>query len=485
MSIPQRGLTEEEIFSRLDAFRAKDLDWRSGRVFGYVFDPGEEIMRVGKKAYSLFLTENGLDFTAFPSLLRLENELVGMAVGHLRGNEEVVGNFTSGGTESILLAVKTARDLAREKRPHVNKPEIILPSTAHAAFHKAAHYLDVAVVQVPVDPATFRADPGAVERAVSDETILLVGSAPSYAHGVVDPIGELGKIALAKDLPLHVDACMGGFLLPYLRRLGEPVPDFDFSVPGVTSISMDLHKYAYTPKGASLVLYRNKDFRRHQIYACARWTGYTVVNNAMQSSKSGGPMAAAWAVLNFVGDAGYLEIARKKLEATRKIIQGIEAIPDLRLMTRPDMCLVSFTSDTVNIFHLIDDMNSRGWYVQPALTYDNSEKNAHLSISASNVAWVHAFLEDLEECVERARNAPPGNMLSFLGDAPAFADTGEMDDETLAGLLQAAGIRGKRLPERMAEINEALDMLPAQARERLLVAFVNDLFAPERENPAD
>jgi glutamate/tyrosine decarboxylase-like PLP-dependent enzyme len=479
MSLPPKGLPEDEIFSKLESFRNGDLDWRSGRVFGYVFDPGKAAMGVGKKAYTLFLTENGLDFTAFPSLLRLENELVGMAVAHLRGDKEVVGNFTSGGTESIILAVKTARDLAREKHPDIREPEMILPSTGHAAFHKAAHYLDVRVVQVPVDPETFRADPEVVGKAVTPETILLVGSAPSYAHGVVDPIRELGKIALEKDLPLHVDACMGGFMLPYLKRLGEPIPDFDFSVPGVTSISMDLHKYAYTPKGASLILYKNKAIRKHQIYACARWTGYTVVNNAVQSSKSGGPMAAAWAVLNYIGDEGYLEIARRKLEATKKIIRGIEENPDLRLMTRPDMCLVAFTSDTVHVFQIIDEMNGRGWYVQPALTYEGSRENIHLSINASNVEWVDRFLKDLADSVKKMKGRPPGKMAGLLKQNLDALEPGEMDDGAIAGLLDMAGIRDGGLPEQMAEINEVLNILPAGFREKLLVAFANNLFVPK------
>ncbi|MBW1887159.1 MAG: aspartate aminotransferase family protein, partial [Deltaproteobacteria bacterium] len=265
MKIPQKGIPREEIFQKLEELRSNDLDWRSGRAFGYVFDAGAEAMEVGKQAYSMFLTENALDFTVFPSLLQLENELVSMASIHVGGDEDVVGNFTSGGTESIILAVKTARDYFRAKRPDISEPEMILPTTAHAAFHKAAHYLDLKVVQVMVDPKTFKAEVELVRQAITPNTILLVGSAPSYAHGVVDPIRELGQLALEHDLLLHTDACMGGFLLPYFRRLGSSVPDFDFSVPGVTSLSMDLHKYAYTPKGASLVLYRNKDLRRFQI----------------------------------------------------------------------------------------------------------------------------------------------------------------------------------------------------------------------------
>lgn len=476
MKFPQEGISKDKIFQKLEEMRSNDLDWRSGRVFGYVFDAGAEAMEVGKQAYSLFLTENALDFTVFPSLLQLENELVSIAATHVGGDEDVVGNFTSGGTESIILAVKTARDYFRAKRPDILEPEIILPATAHAAFHKAAHYLDLKVVQVMVDAKTLKADVALARQAITPNTILLVGSAPSYAHGVVDPIRELGQLALDHDLLLHTDACMGGFLLPYFRRLGVPVPDFDFSVPGVTSLSMDLHKYAYTPKGASLVLYRDKELRRFQIFACSKWIGYTIVNNTLQSSKSGGPMAAAWAVINLIGDEGYLEIARKKLEATRRIIEGIERIDDLHMMVQPDMCLLAFTSDTVNVFHIIDEMNEKGWYIQPALAFGNSKENIHMSINASNVEWVDDFLADLELCVKKAKTMKSGELAGMVMEDLSSMDPSQLTNETFSEMLSMAGIQGTELPDRMADINEVLNPLPAEFRERLVIEFVNDLF---------
>ena len=476
MKIPAKSLSKGDILSELDGFRKNDLDWRSGRAFGYIFDPGPEVREVCKEAYSLFLTENGLDFTAFPSLLRLENELVDMARNHLNGDEEVVGNFTSGGTESIILAVKTARDYSRAHRPEIKVPEMVIPTTGHAAFHKAAHYLGVKVVQTPVDPVTFRADVAAMRDAVTPDTILLVGSAPSYAQGIVDPIREMGELALEKGLLLHSDACMGGFMLPYFRRLGADVPDFDFSVPGVTSLSVDLHKYAYAAKGASLVLYRNKDLRKYQIFACSGWTGYTIVNNAVQSSKSGGPMAAAWAVIHFLGDEGYLELARKKLEATKRVMEGIGEIPELRLLGKPDMCLVAFASDTLNVFQLIDDMNERGWYIQPALAFDNSPQHVHMSINVSNVAWIDPFLADLKESVKRVRDMAPGGLDEGLKQFLTSMDPAAMTGEAFSSMLEMAGIKGKDLPKKMAEINEILNVLAPPVREALLIEYVNTLF---------
>ncbi len=476
MEIPKTGLKKDDLFNTLQAYRAEDLDWRSGRVFGYVFDPGKAAMEIGKEVYSMFLTENALDFSVFPSLFRFETELVAMLAAHLNGDADVVGNFTSGGTESIMLAVKTARDYARAKKPGIKEPEMVLPITGHAAFHKAAHYLGVKVVPAPVDGKTFKADVAAVNSAITPNTILVVGSAPSYAHGIIDPIEKMAQTAMDHQVLFHVDACVGGFMLPYFKRLGEPVPGFDFSVNGVTSISVDLHKYAYTPKGASLILYRNKDIRKHQIFACSHWTGYTIINNAVQSSRSGGPMAAAWAVLNFIGDDGYLDIARKKIEATKKIAAGIERHPDLRLMATPDICMLSFTSDSVNIFHIIDEMNAIGWYIQPALSFENSKENIHLSINFSNVGWEDAFLADLYRCVEKAKTLPSGELAKMVKAGFADIDPEGLDDETVARLLGAAGISETALPKRMAEINETLNALPPKLRERLLVGFINDLF---------
>ena len=476
MKLPEQGMPENAVFAALENFRKNDIRWKEGRVFGYVFDPGEQVQRVAKRAYTEFLSENGLDFTVFQSLERLERELAAFGAGHLRGGDMAVGNFTSGGTESIILAVKAARDCYREKKPDITAPEIILPATAHAAFYKAAHYLGLSVVQVSVDPVSFKVRPETVRGAVTSNTIMIVGSAPTYSQGVIDPIEDLGKLALEYDLWLHTDACMGGFLLPYFKRLGEPVPDFDFSVPGVSSISMDLHKYAYCPKGASLVLYKDKSLRKYQIFACAEWIGYTIVNNAVQSSRSGGPMAAAWAVLNHIGDRGYLDIARKKLKAVKVIAAGIERIPGLRLLAQPQMTLIAFTSETINVFHIIDEMNSRGWYIQPALSYDNSPAHIHLSVSASNVGWEDKFLEDLEECVKTAASLPESSLLASLGPMIKDLDLSTASDEEINGLLAMGGLAGQGLPERMAEINGLLNEMPASARKAVLVSFVNDLF---------
>ena len=344
----------------------------------------------------------------------MENDLVSMLRGHLRGDDDVVGNFTSGGTESILLAVKAARDFARVRRPEIALPEMVLPTTAHAAFHKAAHYFGIKAVTTSVDPTSFKADVERTRQAINENTILMVGSSPTYTQGVIDPIPELSELAREQGIWFHTDACMGGFLLPYFRRLGQPVTDFDFSLPGVTSLSVDLHKYAYCPKGASLVLHRRPELRRFQLFAFTRWLGYTMINPTVQSTKSGGPLAAAWAVLHYVGDETYLDFARQKQEATRAIAEGIEQIPELSLLAPPDMTLLSFSSKSVNIFHIIDEMNLKGWYIQPSFSYDNAPANIHLSINLSNVGKAEVFLSDLRDSVEKAKALPSGQLLALV-----------------------------------------------------------------------
>ncbi|MEZ4382550.1 MAG: aminotransferase class V-fold PLP-dependent enzyme [Nannocystaceae bacterium] len=482
MRIPDSGLDSDTLFQTLEGFRARDLTWRDGRTWAYVYDPGADAEAVIKRAFTMYLSENGLDPTSFPSILRLENELVAMAAAHLGGDAATVGNFTSGGTESIFCAVKAARDHARARRPEITRPAMILPETAHAAFHKAAHYLGVEVVVTAVDPESFKADVAAMRAAITDQTILLVGSAVSYAHCVVDPIAEIAALAAESGLLCHVDACMGGFLLPYYRRLGEPVPDFDLSVPGVTSISMDFHKYAFAAKGASVVLYRSKELRRHQIYACSNWSGYTIVNTTVQSSKSAGPLAAAWAVLHHFGEEGYLEIARQVLDGTTRIIAGIEAIPELRVMGRPEMNLLAFTSDTVDVFHVADEMKARGWYVQPQLAYGASKENIHLSVNPNCLQWVDAMLEDLAASVAAAKELPSSPLVAVVGQMFASVDLSKgLDPAVVQQMMQLGGIGGGALPERMAEVNQVLNVLPVKARELLLIEFMNDLFTPAHD----
>ena len=482
MKIPEYGLSSEQVMGELRAARGQDLDWRAGRCFAYIYDGGEEIERTAKAAYLEFLSENALDPTVFPSLLRFERDVVAIGAEHLGGDPATTyGSFTSGGTESILLAVKAARDWARTHRPEVTRPRMAIPVTAHAAFHKAAHYLGLELDLVEVDPETYQAGPQHFEPHLGEQTILLVGSAPGYPHGVCDDLEGIGRLALERGLLLHSDACMGGWMLPYFKRLGAPVRPFDLSVPGVTSISMDLHKYAYCPKGASLVLYKDKELKKHQIFSCSGWTGYTIINPTVQSTKSGGPLAAAWATLRSVGDRGYLDLARPVYEATRALVEGVRAIQGLRVMGEPEFCLIAVEgTEGVNPFQVVDEMNQRGWYLQPQMGLRRPDgthyrPNFHVSVNASTADKAEAMLADLREVVEQVRAAPQVDLAGQVVAALSVMDASKMSDEAFSSLLSMAGIQGTELPERMATIHGLLDALPPELADRVLTVFFNEL----------
>ncbi|MFO1186111.1 MAG: aspartate aminotransferase family protein [Alphaproteobacteria bacterium] len=472
MPIPSRGRSEAQIAADLDAAAHRDMDWRTGGTFAYTYHGGDDVERVAKHAYMRFLTENGLDPTAYPSLVKFENELIEMARSHLSGDENVVGNFTSGGTESCLLAVKTARDYARAARPETTEPEVILPATAHAAFHKACHYFAVKPVIVPVDTKTFAAMPGAIAEAITSRTVLIVASAVSYAHGIMDPIPEIAAIAREHGLLFHVDSCIGGFQLPFWRKLGRPVPPFDFSVPGVTSMSMDFHKYAYCPKGASIILHRSKDLRRHQIFAGSNWTGYSIVNTTIQSSKSGGPLAAAWAVINYLGEEGYLRLGRKTIEATDRIVRGLRSIAGIEILGSPAMSLVAFASHKANPFSLIEDMRSQGWFLQPQLAFMGSPPNIHLTIRHDNLETADRMLSALEKSVAKLENAPALVPSGVLEQARSLTRE-TFTPETFKALMREADVSGGG-----AAANELLNAMSPRVRELVLVEFANRLYTP-------
>ncbi len=475
MHIPEKGKSKEEILATLQAFKVRDMDWKAGKVWCYVYDPGEDSADVTREAYLSFLSENGLDPTVFPSLLKLETDVVRAVIDLLRGDSNAVGHLTSGGTESIMLAVKTARDKARAEHPEIAEPEMVLPKTAHAAFHKAAHYLCVKPVLVDIDPQTFKVRAEDMRAAVTPNTILLVASAPSYSQGVVDPIAEIGRIAQEKNLLFHVDACVGGLHLAFMRKLDYDVPDFDFTIPGVTSISTDLHKYGYAAKGCSVVMYRNKDIRRYQIFACTETTGYTLINPTVLSSKTGGPMAGAWAILNFLGEEGYKKIIKQVQDATQKLMAGINAIDGLQVLGEPAMCMFSFKSDTINVYHLADIMRKRGWYLQEQFSTPSTPRNLHISVNYGTARNVDALLHDLRKSVKFVRQAIQINS----GEIKAMVEQALQSTDLEAAFRRMARVVGlpeNELPSEMAFINEVLDALPDELCNVFLVNYFNDLY---------
>jgi sphinganine-1-phosphate aldolase len=475
MPIPLRGRRADEILRALDAYKQHDAPWRAGRVFAGIYDPGAETEALTKDAYALFLSENGLYPNYFPSLLQLENDVVRSIADLLHGDANVVGNCTSGGTESIILAVKAARDLARVERPAICAPEMVLPHTAHAAFHKAAHYLGITPVVTPFDQRSFRADPAAMRQAITPNTILVVASAPCYSHGVIDPIDSIAAIARAHDLPLHVDACVGGIQLTMMRKAGYTVPDFDFAVPGVTSISVDMHKYGYAAKNASVLLYADRRLRRYAMFSSAATTGYAVLNTTVLSSKSGGPLAGAWATLQYLGEEGYIRIAREVTDATKRLIAGVHALKDVRVLGEPDMCMFSFASDTLNVFELDDEMTRRGWALQPQFSAGGGPANLHLTVNRSNVPHVDELLADLGASIAAVKaNSRAGDVAALQAQIELLMQ--HPSPAAFAQIAALAGLTPGSLPTGYAQINTVLDALPDALVDALLIEYLNGLY---------
>ncbi len=467
-----------DVLQRLAAMQAGDLPVHGGRTLAYVYDSGlAEVDRVGREAVAAYAGSNGLDPTAFPSLLQMENDLVAFAARLLDAPDTVVGSVTSGGTESVLLAVQTARDA----RPEITTPTMVIASSAHSAFRKAAHYFGVRAVVVPCGD-DLRADADAMAAAIDDTTVLVVASAPSYAHGVVDPVADLAAAAAAAGVRCHVDACIGGWVLPYASRIGRDVPPWTFAVDGVTSISVDLHKYGYAPKGTSLLLHRTPALRRPQFFASADWPGYTMLNSTMQSTRSGGPTAGAWAVVQSIGDAGYEKLTRDVFEATDRIVAGVGEVPGLRVLVQPDSTLVTIVTDgSCDPFTVCDEMAERDWFVQPQLTYGDLPANIHLSLSAATLGHVDDFLAALATSVEVAVAAGPVQVDPGVAAYVAGLDPASITEEDFDGLLAAAGLVGEgdlALPTRKADINALLDVASPALREAVLLAFLDRLSRP-------
>jgi len=399
----------EEILRELELLSRGDMGADGHRLFSHVYDPGDEgLRRLSREAYLRYMDKTMLNFTIYPSVLKMEREVVSIVKGLFNAGEGAVGNYTYGGTESIFLALKTARDyMAREKG--VSKPNIILPVTGHPAFIKASEYLGIEVRLAGLDDE-YRADLEDVNEKIDRDTVAVIGSAPSYPYGTMDDIEGLSELALDHDTWLHVDACIGGFILPFLRDLGAEIPPYDFELEGVKSLSVDLHKYGYTPKGGSIILYRDRELRLPQIYVNASWPGYPLVNTTILSTRSAGPLAAAYATLKYLGYEGYLKLARKVLEAREVIIRGLRRM-GFEILGRPVSSIVAFTSSEVDLYILAQEMMRRGWYIQlqPGSAHLGFPTSIHLTITPVHWESADEFLEELERTISEIR----GDRLSF------------------------------------------------------------------------
>jgi sphinganine-1-phosphate aldolase len=397
MTLEQAGMGKQEILEALSAMREGDVRWQDGRTFGMVYDAGPEAHDVVEAVAAMFLHDNALNTMAFPSLGRIQSEVCGIAADLLHG-PEASGFMTSGGTESILLAVKAARERAREERG-ITEPEMVVATSAHAAFHKAAHYFGLTVHKVPVLD-DWRADVAGMADAVNDKTVLVVGSAPQYPQGVIDPIPELAALAQSVGANFHTDACMGGFVLPFMEMLGEPVAPWDFRVEGVTTISADIHKLGYAPKGASVLLHRTKQLRRWQTFVFDDWLGGFYASPGMQGTRSALPMACAWATLRHLGLDGYQRLTRITLDTRARMVEGIRAIPGLAVLGEPEAQLVAMAvapgyEDALDIFAVGDALLQRGWFHDRQTPPDS----LHSTVSAGNASVIDEYLADLAQCV--------------------------------------------------------------------------------------
>ena len=473
LSLPVKGSLRSEILEVMRSARDHDVKWQQGRVFGLVYHINDEIDDLLKEAYTMFFSENGLNPTAFPSIRKFESEVLAMTASLLGGDENVCGNMTSGGTESLLMAVKTARDWARKHHPHITHPEIVLPTTAHPAFEKAAEYFDVTLVQVPVR-VDLRADVDATRRAITSNTILLVGSAPSYPHGVIDPISELAALAQERGLLFHTDACVGGFLLPFARQLGHSIPAFDFSVPGVTSISADLHKYGYAAKPASVILYRTPELRRHQMFVSINWPGGIYPSPTMTGSRPAGPVAAAWALMNYLGLEGYQEITKTVLETTHLIQEGIRAIPGLKILSDPEMSVFAIASDSLDVYEVADELELRGWH----LDRQHYPRCLHVTINYVHSQVADEFLADLAAATAIVRQPSlrktTSKFIIFLANLLARL----LPKKWMTALMEKAssllGGSGSGLPSRMAPMYGLIGSLPNRGDVKELVLDLLD-----------
>ena len=388
LPLPETGADWDQLKGRMGDYAAGDVRWREGKTAVYVFNAGPEIERVQKEAYALFQSENGLGPLAFPSLKRMEEEVVGFGLGLLHGPDAAAGAITSGGTDSITMALKAARDYARKARGIAGPLNIVLPRSAHPAFDKAAAVMEIEVRRTPLKELL--ADPAAMAAAADASTVMIVGSAPNFPYGLIDPIAELSALALERDLWLHVDACVGGYMAPFVRMNGGDVPPFDFELPGVRSMSADLHKYGYCAKGASTVFFRSAELMKFMVFEFKDWPGGRMVTPTLAGTRPGGAISAAWAVMNVLGVTGYRAKHRAVTDTRQKIEAGVTAL-GFEVLGRPQLGIVAFHHPAADNLALWGKMRERGWFT--SLTTE--PLSLHLMLSPFHAEVADGYLADL------------------------------------------------------------------------------------------
>ncbi|MEM3656680.1 MAG: aspartate aminotransferase family protein [Thermoprotei archaeon] len=427
-TLPEEGVDREDIFRLLKSYTETENDsWRKGMVSGAVYHGGEDLIKFFEEIYRLYSQTNPLHPDVWPSLTKFTNEIVAMCAGIMNGDDGVRGSVTSGGTESILLAIKTYRDYYKSKKG-VSDPEVIIPISAHAAFLKACDYFCLKPVLVELDD-NFQVDVEKVKEAVTHNTVAIVGSAPSFPHGIVDPIKELSEVAADRGVGMHVDACLGGFILPWAKKLGYKIPEFDFSLAGVTSISMDTHKYGFAPKGTSVVLYRNSELFDQQLYVTGSWQGGIYFTPTMAGSRPGYPIVAAWAVMLAMGEKGYMEAARRILEVGGYLKAGIKGIPGMRVLGDP-LWVIAMSTGDARIYSVLDMMGKRGWVLNGLM----NPPAFHIALTMRHTlpGVKEKFLEDLKTSVEEAAKVRG----SGVGMAPVYGMASALPEDQVNYFLK-------------------------------------------------
>lgn len=403
--LPEAGMDREEILDLMERYKEIEASrWEDGFVSGAVYHGNEAYIDFMNRVYAINSQSNPLHPEIWPSTSKFGAEVVAMTANMLSADQtqdEIVGTVTSGGTESILLAMKTYRDQARDVKG-VTAPEIVVPTTAHAAFRKAGEYFGIKIVRIPVGQ-DFRADVVATREAINENTIALVGSAPPFPHGIVDPIEELSEIARQNELGFHTDACLGGFILPWAEKLGYEVPSFDFRLPGVTSISVDTHKYGYAVKGTSVILYRGADLRHYQYFSVADWPGGLYVSPTIAGSRPGALIAVAWAAMVSMGKEGYLETAKVILETTDWLKTELRKILEVEVIGDP-LFMVTLRAKTLNIYQIMEYMAKKNW----DLSGLHLPPCVHLCITLRHTqeGVKERFLEDFKEAIKYVKKNP-------------------------------------------------------------------------------
>jgi glutamate/tyrosine decarboxylase-like PLP-dependent enzyme len=407
MKMSEQGRSWSDVKSELQARGGNDAKWRDGRTAVYVFNAGEEIATIQKEAYAAFMSENGLGPLAFPSLAQMEKEVIAMGLDLLHGPEGSTGAMTSGGTDSITMAIKTARDFARSKGRARERVNIVLPYSAHLAFDKAAHLMDIEVRRIPVRrDGSYEADVDAMIAACDADTIMMVGSAPNFPHGIIDPIEALSAAALKQDVWLHVDACVGGYFAPFARMNGVPVPAFDFELPGVQSMSADLHKYGYAAKGASTVLFRSEALYAHMPFDMKEWSGAPMKTPTLAGTRPGGSISAAWAVMTHLGVEGYKRLQGQVCDTRARVEEGVKRL-GFEVLGNPMLGLIAFRHPDHHAFAIYGEIYRRGWFT----SVTKEPPSLHLMLSPKHADFIDDYLNDLAESLDAVASAEDAEKL--------------------------------------------------------------------------